>query len=134
MGDAISECIHGSVRHQVTALRRHGQLIRLTCRQSDVNPQPYSTLGHLASSYIMLHHFTTPIKGPIQRVLDSSNLHGINSQTFSSQRLVNVRREKLAPTHFERALGARDLSYERGTVGSEAAGNESNHAKLGFSG
>jgi len=27
-------------------------------------------------------------------------------------------------------LGARDLSYERGTVGSEAAGNKSNHAKL----
>lgn len=46
MGDAISECTHGPASPQATALRRHGQLSRLTCRLSDVlnHVQPLNIL------------------------------------------------------------------------------------------
>ena len=94
-----------------------------------------STLNHvqplnILPFCIMLHHCTTPISEWVLSPGGFVQFARHDSQTSSSQRLVNVRREKLAPTHFKRALGARDLSYERGTVGSEAAANKSNHAKL----
>lgn len=90
MGDTISECTHGSIGSQVTALRRHGQLSRLTCRQSDVNAEPCSTLRHLAvlhhvTSLYHTHQRTHPASEPWIRVICTAQLTDF-FVTASSQR------------------------------------------------